>query len=88
MKPWAITYEGHTWPSESITTGEAIDIALAAGGGWEALDPYAHPGALAGILAVLRASRLGEKLEDTLLDVRAMPAAALMGCLVEAAPVA
>lgn len=81
--PWAITYEGHTWTSESITVAEALDIALLAGGGWAALDPYGHPASLAAIVSVLRATRLGEAAEEAMLAVRAMPAAELMGCLVE-----
>ena len=88
MKPWAITYDGNTWPSESITAGEAVDIAIVAGGGWAALDPYEHPGALVAITAVLIASRLGQPLEAALAHVRGMTAADLMGCLVEASPVA
>lgn len=88
MKPWAIRHEWHTWSGEDVTAGEALDIAIVAGGGWAALDPYGHPGALVSIVAVLRASRLGEPLEDALADVKAMKASDLMGCLVEAAAVA
>lgn len=84
--PWSITWDGHTWSNESITVGEAIDIALLAGGGWAALDPYEHPASLAAIVAVLRATRLGEVAEATMAAVRAMPAAELMGCLVETPP--
>lgn len=82
--PWAIRYGDHTWTGDDLTAGEAIDIAIVAGGGWAALDPYGHPGALAAIVAVLRSSRLGEPLESALGSVRSMPAADLMGCLVDA----
>lgn len=88
MKPWAIRYGDHLWTADDITAGEALDIALVAGGGWSALDPYGHPGALFAIVAVLCASRLGLPLEDSLTQVRAMKASDLMGCLVEPVPAA
>lgn len=82
MTGWTITYGEHTWTNESITGGEAIDIAITAGGGWDALDPYSHPAALLSIVAVLCATRLDEPLEEALVRLRALPAAELMGFLV------
>lgn len=79
---WRIEFEGHTWKDEDITAGEAIDVALLAGGGYQALDPYAHPAALVAIVAVLLASRTGEPMEAALARVRALPLDRLLSSLV------
>lgn len=60
IRPWQITYAGHTFTDDDLTVGDAIMIQTLAGGGWAALNPWAGPRELVAVVAAVVA-----RLSDT-----------------------
>ena len=87
MKPWTISFRGHEWSSDTVTTAHVVAVAELIGDGWDSVSPWNGPRVLAAWLAVLVASDAGD-LDAAVNLVYAVPAVELLGCLDEPAPLA
>lgn len=76
--PWTVRIGDQVVTEKSITAGEAVDMARIAGRGWASLDPLDSPLSLCAIVSVLRATRLGDDLDEAIAAVADIPAAELL----------
>lgn len=82
MKPWVITYGGHTWTDDNVTVMHAVAVAELTDNSWAAMSPWNGPRFLAAWLAVLLAGAVGN-LDQATATVYAMSPAALAASLSE-----
>lgn len=82
MKPWIITYGGHTWTDGKATVVHAVAVAELTDNSWAAMSPWNGPRYLAAWLAVLLAAEVGD-LDQATATVYAMTPAELAATLSE-----
>lgn len=80
MKPWTITFDGHTWTDDDVTTAHAVAVTEIIGDTWDACSPWTGPRALAAWIAVLYGSAISD-IEKAVVAVYQLPIASLGDCL-------
>jgi hypothetical protein len=78
-----LSYNGHTWTEDDMTTGHAMVVESLIGERMEAIVPTASITALAAWLTVLESSTTGRDVEDIAGEVASLPLASLLACIVQ-----
>lgn len=82
MKPWTITYGGHTWTDTNATVLHMVAVAELTDDSWAAVSPWSGPRQLAAWLAVLLSTVVGD-LDQATATVYAMSPTDLAAALTE-----
>lgn len=82
MTTWQIAWDDHVWVEADVTVGHlAAFVAVNGADDWNALDPFAGPGKLMGIVSVFLSQAKGISVDDALTEISRAPALKLLNAL-------
>lgn len=85
MKPWTITFDGHTWTDDRASTALTVAVTELIGDRWDAVSPWNGPRVLAAWITVLHCADTGGDVEQSLVKVYGLPVAELVAGLTDRA---